>query len=118
MDDQEKTAWHTLLQQLLASPTTNFNTPIGGGFALLSADSDHTQSYVFQTARLTEIRGASMRLDALNWSEETTPFNNPPQNLRDILHKHGLSTALITADSPGCVRLTIFFSGIATLRAG
>lgn len=113
MDDQEKTAWHTLLQQLLASPTTNFNTPIGGGFALLSADSDHTQSYVFQTARLTEIRGASMRLDALNWSEETAPFNNPPQNLRDILHKHGLSTALITADSPGCV----VFAGGGSLLA-
>ena len=34
--------------------------------ALLSADTDRTQDYVFESARLPEIRGASRQLDALN----------------------------------------------------
>lgn len=34
--------------------------------ALLSADTDRTQDFVFESARLPEIRGASRQLDDLN----------------------------------------------------
>lgn len=37
-----------------------------GGLALLSADTDKIKEYVFETAKLPEIRGASMILDSLN----------------------------------------------------
>jgi CRISPR-associated protein Cmr2 len=37
-----------------------------GGLALLSADADRVQDYVFESARLPEIRGASMLLQDLN----------------------------------------------------
>lgn len=64
----------------------------GKGLALLSADTDHTQSFVFQSPRLTEIRGASMRLDQLNMM------------LPDLLfEKWGLPSATILAESPGCI---------------
>ncbi len=65
----------------------------GGGLALLSADTDRTQQFVFQSARLPEIRGASMRLDHLNRVA-----------LRDLLcEKHGLPAGFITDDPPGCL---------------
>ena len=35
-------------------------------WALLSADTDRTQEYVFESAKLPEIRGASRQLDDLN----------------------------------------------------
>jgi len=63
-----------------------------GGLALLSADTDRTQQFVFQSARLPEIRGASMRLDNLN------------RRLLDLLSAQELPITLITdPDSPGCV---------------
>jgi len=37
-----------------------------GGLALLSADADRVQEYVFESARMPEIRGASMLLQDLN----------------------------------------------------
>lgn len=64
----------------------------GGGLALLSADTDHTQSFVFQSPRLTEIRGASMRLDRLN--------NALPKLLQDAW---GLPSGSILDKSPGCI---------------
>jgi hypothetical protein len=39
--------------------------------ALLAADTDRTQDYVFESARLPEIRGASSQLDHLNHTLET-----------------------------------------------
>ncbi|MBP6472073.1 MAG: hypothetical protein KA773_16615 [Chloroflexi bacterium] len=64
----------------------------GGGLALLSADTDRTQQFVFQSARLPEIRGASMRLDALN-----------RHDLPQILKNHHLPTHTIIDKSPGCL---------------
>lgn len=67
-----------------------------GGLALLSADTDRTQSYVFQSARLPEIRGASMLLDDLN-----------REQLLRILSDKGLPTGLIAPlkeeEEKGCV---------------
>ncbi len=37
-----------------------------GGIAIFAADTDRTQDYVFESARLPEIRGASRQLDDLN----------------------------------------------------
>ncbi|MCA9954669.1 MAG: hypothetical protein KC434_08115, partial [Anaerolineales bacterium] len=53
---------------------------------------DHTQSFVFQSPRLTEIRGASMRLDRLNEAL--------PQMLHD---EWGLPADSILEKSPGCI---------------
>lgn len=57
--------------------------PQNPDIALLSADTDRTQEYVFESARLPEIRGASMLLDNLN--RELIPkrlderFHLPPE---------------------------------------
>lgn len=40
--------------------------PMGTPQALLAADTDRTQDYVFESARLPEIRGASRQLDDLD----------------------------------------------------
>ncbi len=63
----------------------------GGGLALLSADTDRTQSFVFQSPRLTEIRGASMRLDQLN------------RELSDLLAGRHLPPGTILDEPPGCL---------------
>ncbi len=57
-----------------------------GGLALLSADTDKIKQYVFESARLPEIRGASMLLDELNrgWPGNGTP------NIREIFAARGL----------------------------
>lgn len=65
----------------------------GGGLALFSADTDRTQQFVFQSSRLPEIRGASMRLDDLN-----------RRGLPRVLAQHHLSVNPIThPDKPGCL---------------
>lgn len=45
-------------------PTADVDTL--GGLALLAADTDRTQDYVFESAKLPEVRGASRQLDELN----------------------------------------------------
>ena len=44
------------------------DVPLHADVAILSADTDRTQEYVFESTRLPEIRGASMLLDELNRS--------------------------------------------------
>lgn len=79
-----------------APPPQNEAELPGLGFALLSADTDRTQSYVFQSARLPEIRGASMLLDDLN-----------RHRLLELLAVKGLPTGLIAPphakNEKGCV---------------
>jgi CRISPR-associated protein Cmr2 len=89
--------WYTraLLPAIRAegSPVPDEADLPAGGLALLSADTDRTQQFVFQSARLPEIRGASMRLDALN-------HDDLPQILRD----NGLPAEnILHAPAPGCV---------------
>jgi len=97
MDADSVQAWKT--QALLPAirpdgqpPPDEAHLP-AGGLALLSADTDRTQQFVFQSARLPEIRGASMRLDALNRDD-----------LPNILAAHGLPpNPIMHAQDPGCV---------------
>jgi len=61
-----------------------------GGIALLSADTDKIKDYVFESARLPEIRGASMILDYLN---QGWPLDSQtPSNIREIFLYYGLPT--------------------------
>lgn len=66
------------------------------GTALLSADTDKIKEYVFESAKLPEIRGASMILDDLNQSWPSDGYHlkdsRPPSNLREIFLHHGLPT--------------------------
>lgn len=62
-----------------------------GGLALLAADADRTQDFVFESTRLPEIRGASRMLDDLNTTR-----------LRALFRKHGLRGDFIDQeDAPG-----------------
>lgn len=67
------------LETLLTQP------PAEVDLALLSADVDRTQAYVFESERLPEIRGASMLLTEL--SEGGTDL---PDNIKRIFERHGL----------------------------
>jgi CRISPR-associated protein Cmr2 len=105
MEESEIKRWHeevlqkALLTEEALGPASQLP---GGGLALLSADTDRTQSYVFQSARLPEIRGASMLLDQLNREE-----------LLKLLRARYLNTEYINDDSPGCV----IFNGGGSLLA-
>lgn len=55
-----------VLEPLLAGHTPTSDAGTLGGLALLAADTDRTQSYVFESAKLPEVRGASRQLDDLN----------------------------------------------------
>ncbi len=72
-----------LLQEELPDPKRIHQL---GGLALLSADTDRIKDYVFESARLPEIRGASTILDELNrgWPGNRTP------NIREIFATKGL----------------------------
>ncbi len=61
-----------------------------GGIALLSADTDRIKDYVFETAKLPEIRGASMILDELNRSR-----------IPELFRRKGLPVG--DNDSPSCI---------------
>jgi CRISPR-associated protein Cmr2 len=47
-----------------------------GGLALLAADTDRTQDYVFESAKLPEVRGASCQLDDLNLGSTVALFRD------------------------------------------
>jgi hypothetical protein len=55
-----------ILEPLLAGRKPTDDLDALGGLALLAADTDRTQDYVFESAKLPEIRGASRQLDELN----------------------------------------------------
>ncbi len=58
--------------------------------ALLSADADKIKDYVFESAKLPEIRGGSMILDELNWGEKPIVQGGIPRNISGVWQKHGL----------------------------
>lgn len=59
--------WHQhVLKPLIEGQTPTDDVDALGGLALLAADTDRTQDYVFESTRLPEIRGASRQLDDLN----------------------------------------------------
>jgi hypothetical protein len=55
-----------ILEPLLEGREPTVNVDALGGLALLAADTDRTQDYVFESAKLPEVRGASRQLDELN----------------------------------------------------
>ena len=65
-----------------------------GGLALLSADTDKIKEYVFESAKLPEIRGASMILDDLNWGYDEKGQRLEPQwterTIGDLFREKGL----------------------------
>jgi len=62
-------------------------------WALLAADTDRTQDYVFESARLPEIRGASRQLDDLN------------QKIREIIEERDPESNVIFANGGGLLAL-------------
>lgn len=73
--------------------------------ALLSADVDQVKSYVFDSPRLPEIRGASLILEELNTGERSSKYSPDqlPTNMQEALHRHGLPDSYINDDPPGCI---------------
>lgn len=65
-----------------------------GSWALLSADVDKVKEYVFESAKLPEIRGASMLLDELNWGydEKGEPRHRElaERTIGDVFQDHEL----------------------------
>ena len=79
-----------------------------GGLAILSADTDRTQDYVFESTRLPEIRGASALLDELNrgWPRDDYEVGDvrQPANTREIFVRLGLPTRRHKDDDdPDCI---------------
>jgi len=75
---------------------------------LLVADTDRTQDYVFESAKLPEIRGASEMLDELNqgWPRDgyRAGDGRAPENMREIFIHLGLPTRRSKNDqSPECI---------------
>jgi hypothetical protein len=64
-------------------------------WVLFSADADKIKNYVFESAKLPEIRGASMVLDDLNWGYDETGARRAPRmaqrTIADLFIEKGLS---------------------------
>lgn len=67
-----------------------------GGLALLSADADRVQDYVFESARLPEIRGASMLLQGLN--EDAAKLVEQAADPKCVIYYGGGSVLAILPD--------------------
>jgi hypothetical protein len=89
-------------------PPDDESALLGGGFALLSADTDRTQSYVFQSSRLPEIRGASMQLDTLNH-----------KGIRELLEDtyHLITNDIIPDETKNKPRGCVIYAGGGSLLA-
>jgi GGDEF domain-containing protein len=70
--------------------------------ALLSADTDRTQDYVFESSRLPEIRGGSLLLTELNEGQARVGGDRPA-NIRDVFQSLGVPDGHIDDDPPGCI---------------
>jgi CRISPR-associated protein Cmr2 len=98
MSANELRLWETeVLSRLLRDePVPEALQAVGGGVALLSADTDKTKDFVFESAKLPEIRGASMILDELN--QGWLGANGEGKGLRRVLAAHGLSVFTTQAE--------------------
>lgn len=77
---------------------------LAGGLALLSADTDRTQTFVFESPRLTEIRGASMRLEGLHKKMQELLLEVFEEVSSSPLPANGkLTNFIIDPDEPGCI---------------
>lgn len=86
LNQEEVRQWEIqVLERALRSEPWPDQSP-GGGLALFSADTDKIKEFVFESAKLPEIRGASQILRDLNESE------NPP-SVRGVFEDLGLNPA-------------------------
>lgn len=79
-----------VLQPLLEGRQPTADPDALGGLALLAADTDRTQDYIFESPKLPEVRGASWQLDNLNL--DRTPA---------LFREHGLSGQFVDDNPPG-----------------
>ncbi len=88
MTSEEIRLWREKVLEpvLRGEPVDEAEAQRAGGLALLSADTDKIKEYVFESAKLPEIRGASMILDGLNqgWPDDEGP------NIRQLFASRGL----------------------------
>jgi CRISPR-associated protein Cmr2 len=102
MTSEEIRAWcERVLEPVLRGESVDeMEARQAGGLALLSADADKIKDYVFESAKLPEIRGASMILDELNqgWLDDKGP------NIRKLFAAKGLPVGR-RADrkAPSCI---------------
>jgi len=79
-----------VLEPLLEGREPTADVDALGGLALLVADTDRTQDYVFESTRLPEVRGASYLLDDLN-----------ARKVPALFRAHGLTGKLVDHNPPG-----------------
>ncbi|HUX76063.1 MAG TPA: hypothetical protein VMY40_05410 [Anaerolineae bacterium] len=79
-----------VLEPLLEGHEPTADADALGGLALLAADTDRTQDYVFESAKLPEVRGASHLLDTLN-----------VERIPDLFREHGLTGKFVDQKPPG-----------------
>jgi len=85
--------------------------------AILSADADHVMDYVFESARLPEIRGASMLLQELN--EEIEEFVGRAVDPKCVIYAGGGSLLAIVPDDPDLLaRLKFEIEALYPKRTG
>jgi hypothetical protein len=93
---------------LRSEPVDEVEVQRAGGLALLGADADKIKEYVFESAKLPEIRGASICLDGLNQGNPRSDYqqNDPrePSNIREVLKRRGLPCGYIDSlEAHGCI---------------
>ncbi|HQK15071.1 MAG TPA: hypothetical protein PLJ78_14135 [Anaerolineae bacterium] len=93
MDEKWLTWYKTTVSPFVAPSSVEWKFPAGADLALLAADTDRTQSYIFENTKLPEIRGGSELLRALN-----------EEGLIKVLENAGLPSGFIDDENnPGCV---------------
>lgn len=89
-------AWEQrVLIPILRGETPSNGKEFLGGVALLSADTDKIKEYVFESAKLPEVRGASMILDELNQGG----LYDRAANIRKLFARKGFSVDSENQDS-------------------
>ena len=100
---EQRNEWRDhVLRPLIEGRAPSVDVESLGGVALLSADTDRTQEYVFESSRLPEIRGGSLLLTDLNedkaWIEDGVP-----RSVRGVFEKHGLPHNHTDDNPPSCI---------------
>ena len=93
MDEKWLTWYKTTVSPFVDPSAFEWKFPASTDLALLAADTDRTQSYIFENTKLPEIRGGSQLLNTLNKEE-----------LVNVLDNAGLPAGFIDdTQNPGCI---------------